>query len=287
MILERKAPAKINLGLHVLRKRADGYHDIETVLLRIGLHDTLRIAPAEAFSFTCSDASLPVNEDNLCVKAVHMLTSRCEVVPAFTLHLEKHVPYGAGLGGGSSDAAHTLLLVNEFLDLGASQDDLHSIASQLGSDVPFFLGGSSALGTGRGEILTPLLHNDGSEYLLPYHLLLAVPPVHVSTQEAYQYVEPNEISRPDLSELVLKESPREWCARLVNDFEASVFKTYPLIEQVKDHLYEAGAIYAAMSGSGSSVFGLFKDEGKCIGAAKMLQREGIKIWTEAPHSETL
>nr|MBX2820496.1 4-(cytidine 5'-diphospho)-2-C-methyl-D-erythritol kinase [Rhodothermaceae bacterium] len=189
--------------------------------------------------------------------------------------------------GGSSDAAHTLLLINEFLDLGASQDDLHNIASQLGSDVPFFLGGSAALGTGRGEILTPLLHNDGSEYLLPYHLLLAVPPVHVSTQEAYQYVKPNEIERPVLTDLVLKCTPEDWRARLVNDFEASVFKTHPTIENVKNHLYNFGALYAAMSGSGSSVFGLFEDERKCLEAAKMLQSEGIKVWTEAPHSETL
>ena len=287
MILERKAPAKINLGLHVLRKRADGYHDIETILLPIGLHDTLRISSADAFSFTCSDASLPINEDNLCVRAVNMLTHQFKATPAFALHLDKHVPYGAGLGGGSSDAAHTLLLVNDFLDLGASHEDLHSIAAQLGSDVPFFLGGSAAVGTGRGEILTPLLHNDGSEYLLPYHLLLAVPPVHVSTKEAYQYVKPDGVGRPDLSDLVLTGNPKEWCVNLVNDFEASVFKTYPSIENVKNHLYNSGALYAAMSGSGSSVFGLFEDEGKCIEAAKMLQSESIKVWTEAPNSRTL
>jgi len=215
-----------------------------------------------------------------------MLTSQFEAMPAFTLHLEKHVPYGAGLGGGSSDAAHTLLLVNEFLDLGASQDDLHNIAAQLGSDVPFFLGGSAALGTGRGELLTPLLHNDGSEYLLPYHLLLAVPAVHVSTKEAYQYVKPNEIGRPDLSDLLLEGTPKEWCAKLVNDFEASVFKTHPSIENVKNQLYYSGVVYAAMSGSGSSVFGLFEDERKCVDAGSALRDQGIKVWTEAPNIST-
>ena len=215
-----------------------------------------------------------------------MLMSRFKAEAAFTLHLDKHVPYGAGLGGGSSDAAHTLLVVNEFLDLGASQDDLHNIAAQLGSDVPFFLGGSAALGTGRGEILTPLLHNDGSEYLLSYHLLLAVPPVHVSTKEAYQYVKPNEIGRPDLSGLVLKGSPKDWCAKLVNDFEASVFKTHPTIENVKNHLYNSGALYAAMSGSGSSVFGLFEDEEKCMDAGSVLQDQGVKVWIEASNTST-
>ena len=280
MILESKAPAKINLGLHVLRKRGDGYHDIETVLVRIGLHDTLRIATADTFSFTCSDASLPVDEGNLCVKAVHVLAHHFDVDPQFTLHLEKRVPYGAGLGGGSSDAAHTLLLVNDFLELGASIDLLHTFAAQLGSDVPFFLGAKAALGTGRGEILTPIIATDGGEYRMPYHLVLAVPPVHVSTKEAYQYVTPSDQNRVHLVDLVVSNKLDAWKTELVNDFEPSVFKTYPLIQDVKNHLYSGGAQYAAMSGSGSSVFGLFSDRAQCERVARTLQSKGVSTWMD-------
>ena len=282
MILERKAPAKINLGLHVLRRREDGYHDIETVLVRIGLHDRLHISHSDSFSFSCSDPTLPVNEDNLCVKAVHLLARQFNVEPKVALHLEKNVPYGAGLGGGSSDAAYTLLMVNEYLALGASDQELHKMASTLGSDVPFFLGGPASLGSGRGEVLTPVRQNEGAGFQLGYSLLLVVPPVHVSTKEAYQYVAPNDVSRPDLVDLVLSDDLEAWRSTLVNDFEASVFKTYPEIGELKDHLYQSGALYASMSGSGSSVFGLFDNEQKCQSVAKNLRSKRIRVWTEGP-----
>ena len=280
MILESKAPAKINLGLYVLRKRKDGYHDIETVFVRIGLHDTLQIAPAASFSFTCSDPSLPVNSNNLCVRAAYVMAHHFNIDPKIALHLEKRIPYGAGLGGGSSDAAHTLRLMNDFFGLGASRELLHSFAAKLGSDVPFFLGETAALGTGRGELLTPLRTAGGKPYNLPGHLLLAIPSVHVSTKEAYQYVTPNETGRLDLGNLVLTNDLGRWRKDLVNDFEASVFKSYPVIEDVKHQLYQLGASYASMSGSGSSVFGLFPNPELCQNAAIKLQEKGISVWVE-------
>ena len=266
--------------MHVLRKREDGYHDIETVLVRIGLHDTLRISPADSFLFTCSDSALPVNADNLCVKAVNMMARHFDIDPQIALHLDKRVPYGAGLGGGSSDAAHTLLMLNEYWALQAPQDLLHTFAAQLGSDVPFFLGGNAALGRGRGEILTPIMMGEGQEYSLPCHMLLAVPPVHVSTKEAYQYVKPNDDNRANLTDLVLSNDLERWKETLVNDFEASVFKSHPRIEEVKESLYHLGAQYAAMSGSGSSVFGLFTDQSLCKKAATTLQAKSISTWVD-------
>ena len=279
MILERKAPAKINLGLHVLRKRDDGYHDIETVLLRTAWADLLRMQKAKAFSFTCSDATLPVDENNLCVRAIRRLEEHCETPIAVAMHLEKVLPYGAGLGGGSSDAALALQMASELLDLNVSGALLHTIAAGLGSDIPFFLGASAAVGTGRGEKLTPLM-DGGQVYSVPYSLLLVVPPVHVSTKEAYQYVTPSEKDRPGLAELVQSNDLSRWKAELVNDFEDSVFTGYPAIGQIKEQLYTFGAGYAAMSGSGSSVFGVFDEENRAIEAEVYFQKQNMTTWRE-------
>lgn len=270
------APAKINLGLHVLRKRPDGYHDVETALLRIPWADVLHARPAEEFRFTCSDPSLPVDESNLVVRAAKLLA---DADRGAELHLEKHLPTGAGLGGGSSDAAAALQLLNELWDLGRSPSELAEIAIRIGSDVPFFLGPETAVGTGRGEELEPLIDPEtGEPYRPPYVLVLAVPTVHVSTPEAYKLVKPNDDKRPDLPELILSNDLDRWRRELTNDFEGPVFQKYPAVREVKEALLRAGARYASLSGSGAAVYGFFEGENAATGAAEALRETGHEVW---------
>lgn len=279
MILERNAPAKVNLGLHVLRKRDDGFHDIETVFLPVHWCDHLQVASAEKMDFTCSDPDLPVDESNLCVRAANILRSHCGLDKAATIHLEKRLPYGAGLGGGSSDAAHTLRLLNELWHLDLDYSTLHAIAAELGSDVPFFLQDDAMYATGRGELLEPLLDPvSGGGYHVPYIIVLVVPPVHVSTALAYQGIQPNDQDRPDLKEVVFSNNLSTWRTLLVNDFETSVFAVYPLLEEVKKSLLAAGAGYAAMSGSGSALFGVFENADKARQAEQLFASQGMTTW---------
>ena len=237
---------------------------------------------AEHFSFTCSDPSLPVDADNLCVRAIRRLEERCNIDANVAVHLEKVIPYGAGLGGGSSDAAITLQLVTELLELEVSNTVLHEIAASLGSDIPFFLGASAALGTGRGDMLTQLMNKQDNDrvYSLPYSLLLIVPSIHVSTKEAYQFVNPYERNRPDLAALVQSNDLSRWRAELVNDFEHSVFAVHPGVKKIKQTLYKSGAAYAAMSGSGSSVFGLFEDKNQAIDVGEAFREKEMRVWVE-------
>ena len=243
--------AKINLGLNIVRKRVDGYHDIETVFYPIPVKDALEITPADATSFTPS--GIPVDapaEKNLVMRALAKLKERYPV-PELQIGLLKAIPFGAGLGGGSSDAAFMLKLVNDFCGLDIHPDELEAIASTIGADCPFFIRNTPVFATGTGNQFEPV---DLS--LKDYYLCLIKPDVAVSTPEAYSMVTP---ATPETS---LKEIIRlpvsEWKERMVNDFERSVFPKHPVIERIKDTLYEGGALYAAMSGSGSSVFGLFE-----------------------------
>lgn len=279
LILEQTAPAKINLGLHVLRKRSDGYHDLETVFLRIGWADRLRVASADDLRMTCSDPTLPTDDRNLCMQAAHLLEKTYAVDQGATIHLEKIVPHGAGLGGGSSDAATTLLLLNELWQLHLPTAALHPLAAQLGSDVPFFLESAAAYGTGRGEVLTALLHPTTQEpYRLPYPLVVIVPDVHVSTADAYRNVRPHAVDRPDLRMLVGSNDLAAWRTTLVNDFEASVFAQYPLLATRKQDLLNQGARYAVMSGSGSALFGVFPDEATAQRAQAAFADRSMRTW---------
>ncbi|GAB5521274.1 MAG: 4-(cytidine 5'-diphospho)-2-C-methyl-D-erythritol kinase [Rhodothermales bacterium] len=279
--LQARAPAKINLGLHVLRRRTDGFHDLDTVFLRIGWADRLRLHPADQLTLTCSDPTLPTDGRNLCMKAAQLFMAHYGIAQGAALHLEKHLPYGAGLGGGSSDAATTLLMLAEWFDVETDADTLHVLAAELGSDVPFFLGPDAARGTGRGTDLTPLTLPDGSPYRLPYALVVAVPEVHVSTAEAYGAITPNDVERPGLAELVASNDLDRWQHELVNDFEAPIIALHPAIGQVKQALTEAGAGYAAMSGSGSAVFGVFTSNAKAVAAAEALRYQNLRVWTDA------
>ena len=235
--VRRVVPSKINLGLHVRRRRADGFHDIETVLLPIGWHDVLHLEPAETFRFTCSDASLPTDARNLCVRAARALAAWAGIEPHGALHLEKHVPHGAGLGGGSSDAAHTLRLLAANWNLAPPPESLHAMATALGSDVPFFLLDDAMLATGRGEVLQPL------GYALPYALVVVMPPITVGTAEAYSLVRPASAGRPDLRAVVRSNDLVRWRHDLVNDFEAPVLArgVFSLHEQSETILEAEGA----------------------------------------------
>ncbi|MEE4257854.1 MAG: 4-(cytidine 5'-diphospho)-2-C-methyl-D-erythritol kinase [Bacteroidales bacterium] len=240
--------AKINLGLHVIRKRDDGFHDIETVFYPIKMHDSLEIMPAAEHSLKLYGPVLPRGE-NLVTKAYRLLYEKYDI-PPIDVHLLKHIPTGSGLGGGSSDAAFTLLMLNEMFELGISTSGLKKHAALLGSDCTFFIENKPAIASGRGEILDCIELD-----LSGYRIELSHPGIHVSTPEAYAMVRPVD-HRPSLREII-HQPIAEWKENLLNDFEEPVFKKYPAIRAAKEELYAQGAIYAAMSGSGSSVFGLF------------------------------
>jgi 4-diphosphocytidyl-2-C-methyl-D-erythritol kinase len=246
-------PCKINLGLRILSKRPDGYHDIETCFYPVPWTDVLEILPGDSFSFTCTGLALPGNvEENLCVKAYRLLQKDFSLPPVH-MHLHKIIPSGAGLGGGSSDAAHTLLLLNDVFDLKLSVQELQRYASMLGSDCAFFITKHPMMGRGKGDLLSPI-----GVTLKDKYLVVIKPAIHVSTAEAYSRVKPAQ-QTTTLAE-ILKQDISTWKDLLVNDFEASVFNVHPQIGEIKQELYKQGALYACMSGSGSSVFGIFSNE---------------------------
>ncbi len=245
--------SKINLGLHVISKREDGYHNIETCFYPVPWTDILEIILAKKFSFTSSGAVIPGSvEDNLCIKAFHLLQTRFDLAPV-KIHLHKVLPTGAGLGGGSSDAAFTLRLLNSVFELNLNTIQLRNFAAQLGSDCSFFVQDKPMLGSGRGELLIDLPVS-----LKGLYMVLVKPDIHVSTADAYAGVKPN-VPQQTLTD-ILTLPVAEWKDRLVNDFEKSVFAKHPAIEAIKNELYTHGALYASMSGSGSSVFGIFSSQ---------------------------
>ncbi len=269
-IVRVSAPAKINLGLHVLGKRPDGFHDIETVFVAIGWSDELVLRPFDKLEMTCSDPGLPIDESNLCMAAASLFAREYNVGVGASIHLEKHIPYGAGLGGGSSDAAATLLGLQQLWGISAVDDGLIKLAEQLGSDVPFFLDPRASIGRGRGEILKRL-----EPLCLPNFVTVIVPDVRVSTAEAYANLAQLDRSRPNLEGVIVSSDLSRWKSELKNEFEASIFRAYPELGEIKRELYGVGAAYVAMSGSGSAVFGLFHDE---RGAAEAAQTEEYRCW---------
>jgi 4-diphosphocytidyl-2-C-methyl-D-erythritol kinase len=251
-------PAKINIGLSITGKRPDGFHQIETVFYPIPLCDILELEAVGSgavpkLDFTCTGIELPGNNphENLCCKAYHMLDVDYDLPPAM-IRLHKTIPTGAGLGGGSSDAAYTLQALNDLFRLHLSDGELARYASRLGSDCAFFLRRRPAFGTGKGDILESVILS-----LAEYHILLVKPPVFVSTADAYLSVIPRKVSH-HLPEL-LRAPVSEWRHTVFNDFEESVFKKFPETGRIKEKLYREGAVYAAMSGSGSSVYGIFSE----------------------------
>ncbi len=253
MMLRLTPFAKINLGLEILRKRSDGYHDINTVFLPITLADELTIEAADTLSVECTEIPIP-QEDNLVFKAARLLQAQCNVSRGAKIQLHKKIPTGAGLGGGSSDAAATLRGLCELWNISPGEDTLHAIAAQLGSDVPFFLLDSPAIGNGRGEILDPLLIQ------LPYTVLIVYPNIHISTAEAYTDVHLCE-EATNYHELFSGEfTPDILRTKIVNSFEQSTFKRHPELLEIKNNLYGNGAVFSLMSGSGSSMVGFFESK---------------------------
>ena len=249
--------AKINLGLNIVEKRPDGYHNLETVFYPVPVEDALEVNiwNESTQKFRLHQAGLEIAgeaENNLVVKAYKLLDERFNLPPV-DIHLFKHIPSGAGLGGGSSDAAYMLKLLNEKFNLKLSDKNLEEYAARLGADCAFFIRNAPTYAEGIGNIFSPI-----SLSLKGYQIVLVKPDIFVSTRDAFAQIKPHRQEIP-LKE-VIKQPIEEWKERMVNDFEESVFPQFPAIKEIKEKLYEAGAIYAAMTGSGSSVFGLFKPE---------------------------
>ncbi|MGL4993568.1 MAG: 4-(cytidine 5'-diphospho)-2-C-methyl-D-erythritol kinase [Bacteroidales bacterium] len=252
--------AKINLGLNIVERRPDNYHNLETIFYPISVCDSLEIKPLDrGEEVRFFQYGMPIGgekEDNLVVKAYRLLEKRFEL-PPIEIHLRKNIPFGAGLGGGSSDAAFMLKMLKDLFHLDLSNDELESIASKIGADCPFFINNKTTLAKGIGDEFEPIDID-----LTGYWLLLVKPEVHVSTPDAYSMVKPQKPLVP-LRDIICK--PIEiWRELLVNDFESSVFAKYPQLSQIKQMMYNSGAIYASMSGSGSSMFGIFDVEPPAI-----------------------
>lgn len=247
--------AKINLGLNIINKRKDGYHNIETVFYPIPLHDVLEVvhAPSGTDEYTWHNSGLAIDapaHENIVIKAFNLVKKSHKISP-IAIQLHKVIPFGAGLGGGSADAAAMIQLLDRFFKLGITLEEQKNLATQLGADCTFFLENRPSFATGIGDQLTPIELS-----LAGYHLVLIKPNIHVSTPEAYSGVTPQE-PLVGISEII-KTPVAQWRNLLTNDFEPSVFKKHPSIAVIKEQLYNRGAIYASMSGSGSSVFGLFE-----------------------------
>lgn len=242
---------KINLGLRIVSKRPDGYHNIETCFYPVPFTDILEIVSSESFSFSHSGLEVPGREnENLCVRAYHLLAADYPV-PPIKLHLHKVIPMGAGLGGGSSDAAFTLRMINQHFNLNIADEKLQHYATRLGSDCAFFVQDLPKIGSGRGELLSDCpVHLSGS------YCVLVKPEIHVSTADAYARVKA--APRPNSLNSILQQPIANWKNSLTNDFEPTVFEQYPVLAELKNALYTHGALYASMSGSGAAIFGIFE-----------------------------
>ncbi len=273
-----RAYAKINLGLHVLGKRSDGYHSIETVFRLIDLYDELEIVQIDQGThFSSNIPELSGDNTNLCLRAANILRDLTGCHTGVEIRLTKRIPIGAGLGGGSSDAAATLKGLTKLWSLDISPEELQTVSGSLGSDVPFFFTGQTAHATGRGEILESFV------LPVPYSILVATPPIHVSTAWAYAslHLEENR-KRPQLKDLLSASmrDPGTLRKELTNDFEETVFRQHPEILKLKETILSGGAELALMSGSGSSVFGFFSSAEKAREVSSELSAHFVTSVTE-------
>lgn len=248
--------AKINLGLNIVSKRDDGYHNLETIFYPIAVKDALEIIVKENLpDDTFIEAGIKVDaspDNNLVMKALKLIRQYYDF-PKVEIHLLKKIPFGAGIGGGSADASFMLRLVNDTFSLGISKPELAALAVQLGADCPFFIYNKPMFASGIGEIF-----EDIELTLQDYHFVLIKPDIHIPTKDAFAEIKP---AQPQLSlKEIIKLPVAEWKNRMINDFEKSIFPKYPVIKDIKEQLYAMGAEYASMSGSGSSVFGIFKED---------------------------
>lgn len=244
--------AKINLGLNIIHKRQDGYHELETCFYPVPWQEALEIVETKKTIVAISGMEVPDDGDNIVLKAYHLLTSDFELPPVH-IHLHKVIPIGAGLGGGSADAAFALTLLNNLFKLGLSDEELMMYAVRLGADCAFFIKNKPMLATGIGEQLAEVEISLKGKFIL-----LVYPNIHVSTKEAFSNINPK---KPAISikQVLGEKSISEWKHLLRNDFEASIFDAYPILMEIKNKLYKSGAIYASMSGSGSCMYGIFEE----------------------------
>ena len=259
---------KINLGLRVVRKREDGYHDLETIFVPIyGLHDELEVVPADTFSFEQEGIQVDCNpEDNLIIKCYRKFAKKYDLNSSIAIRFKKNIPFGAGLGGGSSDAAHMAIALNELFELGLSKAQLAEEVKELGADCPFFIYNVPCYAEGIGDKLTPIdLDLKGTR------IVMIKPEEGVSTREAYSGITITGEGLGDLGKLGILGN----LDKFTNDFEKTVFPLHPIIGKIKKRLLDAGAYYASMSGSGSTVFGFFKNnpEGSTDAKLRVLKEE--------------
>jgi 4-diphosphocytidyl-2-C-methyl-D-erythritol kinase len=245
--------AKLNIGLNITERRPDGFHNLESVFYPVQWCDALEILPSEETAFSSSGIPIPGSaESNLCLKAYHLLKADFELPPV-KLHLHKNIPIGAGLGGGSSDAAFALKLLNELFTLNISVEKLEDYARKLGSDCAFFIRNKPVFAYEKGDIFEPVELD-----LSNYFCLIVYPNLHITTAEAYSKIKPH---KPETNlKKAIANGIENWPKTITNDFETALFPTYSVLLKLKEQLYEAGAVYASMTGSGSAVFGIFKEE---------------------------
>lgn len=260
--------AKINIGLRVTEKRNDGFHNIETCFFPIGWKDAVEIIKADKTHFKSTGIPIPgqVNE-NICLKAYKLLNKDFNLNPV-EIHLHKTIPIGAGLGGGSSDATATLMFLNEHFNLMLGDNLLSFYADQLGSDCSFFIHNQPAIGHEKGNVLEPI-----NLSLQGIHLYIVYPGIHIDTRKAYANIQPVKHDRP-LADILLNEPINKWKEMVVNDFEFSVFSLHPELKNLKDQLYDEGAVYVSMSGSGSAIYALSYEE------ITFETPEHFKVWEE-------
>ncbi len=274
------AHAKINLGLFVVARRYDGYHEIETVFCRIGTADRIAFSESSDIRVTASSEDIPTDENNICHRAARMLRDHLGVSDGVHISIEKNIPVGAGLGGGSADAALVLKELPRFWHSDISSAYRSRLALALGSDVPYFLAEGAALGRGRGEQL------DYFPLDIPFAILVCYPAIHIPTTWAYSRITPGSTGKPEDLRLVVTEgmrNPEILRQQLRNDFEAIVFETYPAVRRLKELMLERGSVFALMSGSGSTVFGLFADELAAEALSRELAGHGYRAFVTTPH----
>lgn len=269
--------AKINLGLYILKKRVDGYHDIATVFQQIDLCDYLYFErTGSQILLTCTDPTIPTNENNLVFRAARLFQTKMEINEGIKVHIEKRIPSGGGLGGGSSNAAAVFLACEKLFDIKLSKNKLHEMALEIGSDVSFFLKGGTALGLGRGEKLEPV------DLPMNYHVLLINPDLHISTAWAYSRVIIGLTNGEKIGKfraLLQKPHLDMWQNALNNELESVVFQKYPELQKIKDQLYARGAFYASLSGSGATIYGLFHERKHAEKAQSFFRRlSGMKVF---------
>jgi len=257
---------KINIGLNILNKREDGFHNLETVFYPLPLTDALEIIEtrqhlnSESILFTTSGLEIAADTNsNICVKAFQLLKSQFPMLPGVLMHLHKVIPSGAGLGGGSADGAFALRMINKKFNLGLTEEKLIQLAASLGSDCPFFIINKPCFASGRGELLEEIPID-----LSNFKILLVNPGIHIDTATAFKDVNPK-VSGKSIKEII-KEPIANWKEQLTNDFEKGIFAKHQVIEKIKNALYDNGAIYASMSGSGSTLYGIFEKDKKITAA---------------------